>query len=99
VHSNSGVLALRALVKEASTGIPVSRALLIFKPLEKVDANPEKKNIIKKRSATRGGLRIKNMKAGQYNVTVTKPGFKPKEIIINIISGERTELVVEMERV
>ena len=38
------------------------------------------------------------MVAGTYKVTVSKPGYKDKEAAIIVVDGERSDLVVEMEK-
>jgi hypothetical protein len=38
------------------------------------------------------------MPAGTYNVIASKPGYKVKETIVNVVDGERWELVVELEK-
>jgi len=38
------------------------------------------------------------MAAGSYNVLVSKPGYKDKTVTVIVVDGERSELVVELEK-
>ncbi len=53
---------------------------------------------ITKKTSKKGSFHIKNMKAGTYKVVVSKPGYKVKEVTVSVADGERSELVVELEK-
>jgi uncharacterized membrane protein len=52
-----------------------------------------------KKTASKGSFQIKKMQSGTYKVLVQKPGYKDKEVSVSISDGERSEIVVEMEKV
>lgn len=51
-----------------------------------------------KRTAQKGSFYIRNMQPGTYKVVVKKPGYKTKEVVVSISSGERSDLKVELEK-
>lgn len=98
VYTRGRRLALRARAIEAGTGVPVKGAIFTFCFTGSGNGKKsEQKDIIKK-SAKKGGLLIHNMSAGTYTVVIKKPGYKEKTTPVVIVGGERTDLVVEMEK-
>jgi hypothetical protein len=99
VYTRAGRLQLRASVKELATGLPVKGAVFTFSP----DGLPGGKNDrhlkIVKKSARKGGLQIHNMPPGTYYVVINKPGYREKTTTGTVIHGERSEMVVELEKV
>jgi uncharacterized membrane protein len=51
-----------------------------------------------KKTADKGSFHIKYMQPGTYRVIVRKPGYKEKEVTVSVADGERSELLVEMEK-
>lgn len=96
IDTKTGLLALKASAKEFISGVPVNGALFTF--LHESDHMVSGNGEIVKKTSKKGSFQIKNMKAGTYKVIVKKTGFKPKEISVNVESGERTELNVELEK-
>ena len=102
VISNTGSVAAvlgKATLKD--NGTPVSGVTFSFKPSgngqAKMVATQSNHSLVKK-SAAKGQFRIQNMAEGTYIVTVTKLGIKEQTLTINVINGETTNLVVELER-
>jgi hypothetical protein len=99
VDTNTGLLALKAIAKELMSGTPVTGAQFTFihiaDNMSGGNGNGEK---IVKKTSKKGSFHIKNMKEGNYTVVVKKTGFKQKEVPVNVQSGKRSELVVELEK-
>jgi hypothetical protein len=94
IDSSSGNLALRAAARELTNGEPVSGAVFIFKNETGSNSNGE---IIKKTSK-KGNFHVKSMETGTYKVVVSKKGYKNKEASVNVSAGERSELIIELEK-
>lgn len=98
VYTRAGRLALRACAREARSGAAVQGAVFTFIfNVTGNESNTKHPDIVKK-SSVKGGLAIHNMPEGTYTVVVKKPGYQDKTININIVKGERSELVVELEK-
>jgi hypothetical protein len=94
VDSNSGTLALKAAARELTNGEPVSGAVFTFKNETGGYGNGE----IVKKTSKKGNFHVKSMDIGTYKVLVSKKGYKDKEASVNVSTGERSELIVELER-
>ena len=84
-------VALRGRVTDL-THEPVKGVMFVFSCTDST-----RRHIIKK-SSLHGGFLIRNMAEGDYIVRFSKPGYKAGEVSVSISSGERRELVVEVER-
>lgn len=84
-------LALTAMVR-GSEGKPLSGVVFKIKPENSVDG------ILKKKTAKTGGLHIKTLPTGNYEVTLSKPGYREKSMTVSVTEKERTEVIVEMEK-
>jgi hypothetical protein len=98
VDTSSGKLALKASAKELASGEPVQGAQFIF--IHQADILSGNNGIgeITKKTSKKGNFQIKNMKAGNYKVSVNKPGYKAKEVSLSVAAGERSKLTVELEK-
>lgn len=98
VETNSGTISLRAKATELISGIPLKGVIFTFKPegtsMELISGNGK----IVKKTAAKGGFQIKNMAAGNYKVSVHKPGYKNQEVEVSISDGERSNLNVMLEK-
>ena len=98
VDTSAGNLALKATAKELTSGEPVKGVLFTFKPDGAKVAGSSGNGEISKKTAEKGSFHIKNMQAGTYRVSVSKPGYKEKEVTVSVADGERSELNVELEK-
>jgi hypothetical protein len=97
VDAGSGRLALKATAIDLVSGDPVKGVLFTFYPEGTNMAVPGSAEIAKK-TAGKGIFHIKSMEAGTYKVVVSKPGYKEKEAVVSIADGERSDLIVEIEK-
>lgn len=84
-------LALTARIR-GSEGQPLSGVIFKIKPENSVDG------VIKKKTAKTGGLQIRSLPTGNYEVTLSKSGYKDKSLIVSVTEKERAEVIVEMEK-
>lgn len=98
VDTGSGKLALKATATDLASGEPVKGVLFTFKPDGAKAALSSGNGEINKKTAEKGSFHIKNMQEGTYRVSVSKPGYKSKEVTVSIADGERSELTVEIEK-
>lgn len=90
VGPNAGNVALKGAANDLSTSEPLKGSRFVFK---------SNGNIIKKKTAETGVFFIRNMKAGQYELVVTKDGYKDKTLTVTVNDGERCEVRVELEKI
>lgn len=99
VDLGTGRLALKATVRDRLTGEPVRGVSFSFLHDGMKAAGTSGNGEISKKSAEKGRLQIKSMPSGNYKVVISKPGYKDKEAVVSIGEGERSEMVVELEKI
>lgn len=95
VVSGTTSLALRASAVDKD-GLAVKNAKFTFKQIVASLAEGEPVEVVKT-TADKGTFRIRSIRQGTYNVTITKPGYKDKVVTVVVNDGEMTVLNVEME--
>jgi hypothetical protein len=98
VDSGTGKLALKATATDLLSGKPVKGVIFSFHPEGTEMTITSGNGIIIKKTADKGIFHIKSMQAGTYKVVVNKPGYKEKEVMLNVADGERSDLKVELEK-
>lgn len=98
VDTGTGNLALKGIAWDNSTGLPLKGVRFIFQPEGGTTLTAGGNGELVKKTAEKGSFNIKNMPAGTYTVSISKPGYKTKEVKVSVANGERSEIVVEMER-
>jgi hypothetical protein len=99
VDTGKRSLALKIQVNGNGTGEGLSRAKVSIVPAD-VSGNVLKTSgvaLIVKKTAKKGGVNIRSMAEGKYQMTVTKVGHKDKIISFIIEDGKMTKVVVEMD--
>jgi hypothetical protein len=98
VKAGSVKMALRAQATEKSTGKPVSHVTFTFLLTKAFKRKVKKDFKIVKKSKKLGGFNIMHMPAGEYEVIVTKIGYR--EIRMNLVIEDSVlmRLRVEMEK-
>ncbi len=95
IEISSRSLALKATAKEFPAGLPLPGALFIFKP---DTASGNGNSEIVKKTSKKGNFNLKSIEPGIYKVEVSKDGYKGKEVSLSVADGERSDLVVELEK-
>jgi len=85
-------IALSVNVTDSQTAEPVSGVTITVTSQRSV-AKP-----ITRKSAEKGGIRIKNLVEGTYTLTVSKLGYREQTLTINILSGETTAITIKLDR-
>ena len=98
VDTGTGKLALKATVKDLTSGEPVHGAIFQFRHNGAITAGTSGNGEIRKKTTQKGRLQIKNMPAGTYQVIISKAGYKEKTVSVNVSDGERSDMNVEMEK-
>jgi uncharacterized membrane protein len=98
IDTGSGKIALKATVKELTSGEPVHAALFTFTHEADKYSGGTGNGEVTKKTTKKGNFHIKNMKEGTYKVVVSKPGYKDKEVTVSVADDERSELNVELEK-
>lgn len=96
VDSGTSYLALKASAIEAVEGTPLRGVTFTFFP-EGVKMSVGNEKIVKK-TAEKGAFYLKTLPEGNYNVKVSKTGFKVQEVKVSVVPGEMAEMEVEMEK-
>ena len=100
IYNGRGSLTVQGFVTEATSGEPIKGATLVFTPVEEgavmrmADASD---GIITKKSAERGGFKIKHMAEGIYKVTIKKVGYEEQSIEVAVDGSELTNLTVQLQ--
>jgi hypothetical protein len=91
LSGNSTGISLKVKVKDAETdeGVEGATAAIALYNTKKA-AVDSKSEVIKKRTAKKGGFNIKSLAAATYQVTITKLGYVEQVLTININDGEMT---------
>jgi Carboxypeptidase regulatory-like domain len=98
VDTGAGKLALKATVKDITSGEPVYGAIFLFRHDAAITAGSNGNGEIKKQTTQKGRLQIKNMPAGTYQVVISKTGYKEKTVSVSVSDGERSVMNVDLER-
>lgn len=97
-------IALRGMVTDAATGEPVSNACIEFWPVDgvlmAVDAakSAKAKPLVEKKTARKGGVMVKSLPEGQYQVTIKKGGYADVVTRVYITNGELCVLDVAIKK-
>ncbi|MFZ4549385.1 MAG: carboxypeptidase-like regulatory domain-containing protein, partial [Bacteroidales bacterium] len=97
VVTGKGSLALKGLVKNATTGegIPKVDVLIDLADDGRLKADTElHKNV--KRTAAKGIFTLKSLPEGTYNLTIRKLGYATQVKTINVVDGELCNVVVDL---
>ncbi len=102
INTGARKLALQCKVTDARTGQGLAAAKVVFEPgngsAVKAMSGPDLSKIVKVASA-KGGLNLKTLAAGTYQVTVTKEGFVPQTTTVYVNDGELTSVNVILQAV
>lgn len=90
VGSNAGTVALKAAANDMTTSEPLKGSVFTFR---------SNGTVITKKTAEKGIFFIKNMKPGQYQLIVSRNGYKDKALTVTVNDGERCEVKVELEKI
>lgn len=96
IDNNAGLVALRAKAIDILSAQPLSGVIFTLKHNGIKSSNGN--GAIIKKTASRGGFRIRNLASGEYKVVIRKAGYKEKEMSLIIEDGVRNELIVELEK-
>lgn len=93
-------LAMKVQVVNAETGMPEANVSLTLAPydgMQKSVVAGKIKDIVKK-TAPGGGCNYKSLADGRYMLTAHKQGLKKDVHIIDVVSGEMTGVMIQLER-
>jgi hypothetical protein len=101
IYTGTGSLAVRALVTDAATSEPLKGVTVSFTldgTASKAKAATNGKPDVVKKTAEKGGFKIKTLPAGVYTVTIKKNGYADQVTTIAVTDGEMSELNVQLVR-
>jgi hypothetical protein len=94
VDTTTRMLSLIGTAIERTSREPVKGASFTFHSGIENSENIE----LTKITSEKGSFHVKSIPCGEYTVRVSKPGYKEQEVQLSVADGERTDLVVEMEK-
>jgi hypothetical protein len=94
VDTGSRTIAMKAIATEKGTGYPVRNVTFTFY----LDGSNADNVVLRKKTSEKGMFYVRNLAPGIYNVTISKHGFREKNVTVNVTAGERSDLKVEIER-
>lgn len=89
-NSRSNNFVFKALVTD-DAGNPVKDVVIRF--FDKNNGNAE---VLKKKTAAKGGINVTNLADGEYSLTFEKPGYQPQKADAVINSGELKVLKIQL---
>jgi len=99
-NSGRGHLSVKVVVIDALTGLPLPNVLVTFSLKKNDSIIPLNGNgNIQKISAQRGGLHVKSMPAGIYDVIISKNGYVEQKTTLAVTNGEMATLYIELVKV
>ncbi len=98
ISTGTRSLALKGIVTDAATGEPLKGVKLTFAPVE--TGTPAKGTkapaVLVKKTAAKGGLNVKALAAGVYEVTATKNGYKEQMVTVAVNESETAMLKIQL---
>lgn len=94
-------LAVTGSVTDKTTAQPIEHVEFTFTPDHngnEMKASVKGNRVISKKSAAKGKFQIPSIPEGQYNVTISKLGYKDQVITIYVIDNETTKIDVQLEK-
>jgi hypothetical protein len=107
VSTGSSSLMVKGFVTDAQTGEPIRGVTITFSPNGEDEAQKSTANNLKtskdeilltKRTAKKGGFKVKSITEGVYKVTIAKNGYKEQVVTLAITDGEMSDLNIELEK-
>jgi Carboxypeptidase regulatory-like domain len=105
ISSGKSMLSVRGVVTDATNGTTIKGATVIFQPLTNEpmmkaistsSPSSNKSTGVSKKTAEKGGFRIKSLPAGNYQVTIKKMGYADQTMTVSVNDGEMSVVNVEM---
>ena len=101
IVTGSSTLSVKGLVTDAITGEPIKGAMVEFSQvvgtmmMAKASATTA---VLTKKTAEKGGIQVKSLPAGTYQVTIKKVGYADQIVTISVNDGEMTDLNVSISK-
>jgi hypothetical protein len=101
INSRSGSLLVKGFVTDAETGAGIKGVIVRFAPdgngstKAKADAGTP---VVEKKTAVKGGFKIKTLPEGTYSVAMRKAGYMDHMATVAVTSGELAVLNVELTK-
>lgn len=89
-------IALSVNVTDSQTFQPISGVTITVSLQQKSTSGSGKP--VQRKSAEKGGIRIKNLIEGTYTLVLSKLGYREQTLTINILSGETTTIAVKFDK-
>ena len=105
IKTGATTLSVQGFITDAATGAPVKGAIIEFVPVDAATPMAFGKRsasspvAILKKSAVKGGIKVKSLPAGTYQVTVKKVGYADTVVTIHINANEMSLLNVSIAKV
>jgi len=103
IVTGTGSLSLKGLITDAETGLPEKGATITFaldgvQMLAKLSKASSSTTVLTKKTAEKGGVNIKSLPAGTYQVTIKKAGFADQVVTVNVNDGKLTVMNVSISK-
>ena len=104
IITGTTTLSVKGLVTDSITGEPVKGATIEFSPAEavmmmtKTEKSVVSPIIVTKKTAEKGGIQVKSLPAGTYQVTIKKVGYADVVTTVNVNDNEMSLLNVEISK-
>ena len=105
VVTGTGSLSVKGLITDAETGEPVKGVTVSFaldggtQMMAKAGKASSPATVLTKKTAKKGGLQVKSLPEGTYQVTLKKAGYADQIVTVSVNDGEMTVLNVEIAKI
>lgn len=98
----TGSLSVNGLVTDAESGEPIKGVTVLFS-LDSANtlvkgSKSLNSSVVTKKTADKGGFKIKSLPAGTYNVTVKKVGYTDQIVTVYVNDGEMSDVNVSIAK-
>ena len=105
IKTGSVTLSVKGVISDAASGAPIQGAIIEFVPADaavpmaKAGRSAASPVAVTKKSAAKGGIKVKSLPAGTYVVTVKKVGYADTVVTLHVNANETSELYVSIAKV
>ena len=103
INTGGSKLAIKGIVTDAATGAGLKGAIVLFTlsgdlTLTKSAKGVNGKSSFIKKTAAKGGFRVRSAADGTYEIVVELPGYQKTTAKVSVVSGQMSALTIALER-
>jgi len=97
IKTSKSKQSIKGIIVDAESGIALKNTTILIEQTKSADSKAlTDQQVIKKKSAEKGGFNASNLADGTYTITVQLPGYKTQVITITVVSGKLTNVKIKL---